>query len=175
MKDPHIDFLEAALPATDRIYNIARRATRNRQDAEDLVQETYLRAFNAWKYHRRPENIDAWLATICLNLIRSQYRWRSRRPDELLSADPGSHADAGDNTAGQALESVTAEVVRRAVSDLPEEQRIAVTLVDLAGFTASETARIMGSPRGTVLSRVHRGRKALSRRLSSQRVTDREP
>ncbi|MGI8426727.1 MAG: RNA polymerase sigma factor, partial [Actinomycetota bacterium] len=75
----------------------------SREEAEDLVQETYLRAFRAWRAHRRPEKVEAWLATICLNVVRSEYRWRSRRPAEQLAADPASREVAEDDTAVQAL------------------------------------------------------------------------
>jgi RNA polymerase sigma-70 factor (ECF subfamily) len=162
MTTPDVDFLEATLPCMDLIYNLARRCTAHPQDAEDLVQETYLRALKSWRSSRRPDKVEAWLATICLNVVRSDYRRRSRRPAEQLQAEAGFELRSGDHTEDAALGSIEKSAVHRALCELPAEQRIAVVLVDICGFTARETARITKSPRGTVLSRVHRGRKALA-------------
>lgn len=167
-------FLEATLPAMDLVYNLARRCTLPGSDVEDLVQETYLRALVGWRAHRRPDRVGAWLATICLNLARSDYRRRQRRPTEVLAADPGRDVASTADPAGQALSRLQREAIAKAIWDLPEEQRIAVALCDLCGFTTAEAARITRSPRGTVLSRVHRGRKALAATLASE-VTDRAP
>lgn len=156
------DFLEATLGAMDLVHNLARRLTRDADAAEDLVQDTYLAAFQAWKKHRRPDRVEPWMATICLNLARSNFRRLRRRPDETLQADPGLTVTAESDTALEALSNIDRELVHNALWALPEEQRIAVTLMDLSGLTASEVARVMRTPRGTVLSRVHRGRKALA-------------
>ncbi|MEX2556515.1 MAG: sigma-70 family RNA polymerase sigma factor [Actinomycetota bacterium] len=155
------EFLQRTLGAMDLVHNLARRILRDEQAAEDLVQETYLRAYDAWIKHRRPDKVEPWLATICLNLGRSELRRRRRRP-EVLEASPGTERADPVNVSEEALDRVDQAVVRRALWELPEEQRIAITLVDLCGLTASEAANVMRSPRGTVLSRVHRGRKALA-------------
>ena len=168
------DFLEATLGAMDLVHNMARRITRDPDAAEDLVQETYLAAFQAWRKHRRPERVEPWIATICLNLARSNFRRLRRRPEETLQADPGLMVGSDADTAWEALAAIDRGVVRSALWALPEEQRLAVTLMDIGGLSAREVARVMGTPRGTVLSRVHRGRKALSA-LVRKEVEQREP
>ncbi len=156
------DFLEATLGAMDLVHNLARRLTRDRDAAEDLVQDTYLAAFKAWSKHRRPDRVEPWMATICLNLARSNFRRLRRRPDETLQPDPGLTISSEADTALEALSNIDRDVVHNALWALPEEQRVAVTLMDISGLTATEVARVMRTPRGTVLSRVHRGRKALA-------------
>lgn len=155
------EFLQATLGALDLVHNLARRLLRDEQAAQDLVQETYLRAYDAWIKHRRPDKVEPWLATICLNLGRSELR-RRRRHVEVLAASPGTERADPVDVSEEALGLVDRAAVRRALWQLPEEQRIAITLVDLCGLSASETAKAMRSPRGTVLSRVHRGRKSLA-------------
>jgi RNA polymerase sigma-70 factor (ECF subfamily) len=169
-------FLRATMGAMDLVYNVARRLVRQREDVEDLVQETYLAAFRAWKDDRRPDRVEPWLATICLNLARSRFRRRSVRPHEVALEEVVTDTHpAVDDPEREAIGRVERQTLYRALWDLPESQRIAVTLVDLSGLTTSETADVMGTPRGTVLSRVHRGRKALASLLADQipEVTDR--
>jgi RNA polymerase sigma-70 factor (ECF subfamily) len=168
------EFLQATLGSMDRVHNLARRLVRDRQSAEDLVQETYLAAFRAWKAHRRPDRVEPWLATICLNLARSEHRRRRRRPDEFLDPDPAIAQRAKSDTAAEAIARLDREALQRALWALPEEQRIAIALVDLCGFTAAQAAAITRSPRGTILSRVHRGRKSLAARVRKE-VETREP
>lgn len=174
MTNSDFDFIQATLPAADLIYNLARRSTTGREEAEDLVQETYLRALKAWRAHRRPEKVEPWMATICLNIIRSDYRRDRRRPDEVLSAEPGRWQASDDNTEDAAFSHIQREQVNALIERLPEEQRTALTLVDLCGLTAAQAARITRSPRGTVLSRVHRGRKALAIMAKANKVKDHE-
>lgn len=159
------DFLEATIGSTDLVHNLARRLTRDREAAEDLVQETFLAAFASWRKRGRPDRVEAWMATICLNLARSSFRRQRRRPDEMLQADAGMWEVADADTAAEALSRVERDAVHRALWELPEEQRIAITLMDICGLSAVETARAMGTPRGTVLSRVHRGRKVLAGKM----------
>jgi RNA polymerase sigma-70 factor (ECF subfamily) len=168
------EFLEATLGAMDLVHNLARRLTRDADAAEDLVQETYLAALQAWRKHRQPDRVEPWIATICLNLARSNYRRLRRRPEETLQADPGLEIGSEADTAWEALAAIDRATVRNALWGLPEEQRVAVTLMDIGGLTAKEVARVMGTPRGTVLSRVHRGRKALAA-LVRREVEQREP
>ncbi len=168
------EFLEATLGAMDLVHNLARRITRDPDAAEDLVQETYLAAFQAWRKHLRPDRVEPWIATICLNLARSNYRRLRRRPEETLQPDPGADVGSEVDTAWEAIAAIDREAVRNALWGLPEEQRVAVTLMDIGGLSARETARVMGTPRGTVLSRVHRGRKALAA-LVRREVEQREP
>ena len=158
------DFLRATLPASDLVFNLARRLVPDRADAEDLVQETYLRAWQAWRSGRPPRRVEPWLATICLNLGRDRARRAATRLEvELL----GDLADATD-VAAEAIHRVQRTQVERALWALPEPQRLAVTLMDLGGFTAAEAAKLLGHPRGTVLAWVHRGRKALARAVREQ-------
>jgi RNA polymerase sigma-70 factor (ECF subfamily) len=158
----HEEFLAATLPSLDLVYNLARRIAAQRDEVEDLVQETYLRAFEAWVKRRRPRRVEPWMATICLNAGRSRLRrgWNREVPTESepVLPDPASVED-------EVLKDIRRSVVHDAMSRLPAEQRVAITLMDLSGFTAAEAARITGAPRGTILARVHRGRKKLAELL----------
>jgi len=160
------EFLRATLPALDLVHSLARRFVPKRADAEDLVQETYLRAWQAWTSGRLPRRVEPWLATICLNVGRDWVRRsRSRREEHLPEA---WEATDGANVELEAIERVRRAQLDRALWALPSEQRVAITLMDLGGFTAAEVAAMTGSPRGTVLARVHRGRKALTRLVQQQ-------
>ncbi|MFN2590252.1 MAG: RNA polymerase sigma factor [Actinomycetota bacterium] len=161
MSNSNEEFLRATLDAMDLVYNIARRMVPRREDAEDLVQETYLAAFRAWQGHRRPRQVKPWLATICMNLARSAYRHRSRRPQEVPWEEMAPFA-SGDEPESEAIAALERRALHRALWALSEEQRTVIALVDLAGFSTRDAARIMGTPRGTVLSRLHRGRRALA-------------
>jgi len=163
------EFLAAFFEHLDRLHNLARGLTSSRQDAEDLVSETCLLALRGWR-RQVPADPGAWFATICLNAARSSYRRRAARPVEIqaedwLLAQPDTAAD----TARDALAAVEARRVREAIALLPAVQLEAITLMDLAGYTAAQTARIVGAPRGTILARVHRGRKVLARTLADSR------
>ena len=162
------EFLRAAMGAMDLVFNLSRRLTNNRQDAEDLVQETYLRAFRAWTDHRRPKRVEPWLATICLNLARSRFRARGRMPAEIPLQDWMPERRPSDDPEDRAVERIERDELYRSIRELPEEQGIAITLVDLVGMSTYEAAEAMGTPRGTVLSRLHRGRRALARLLGDR-------
>ncbi len=164
-KRPHDDFLAATLPALDLVYNLARRVVRP-NDVEDLVQETYTRAFGAWMSGRPPKKVEPWIATICLNTGRSWLRRASSSRE--IPSEPDPTISGPSDVSAEAIERMQAEQVHGALWQLPEEQRIAITLMDLDGFSASQVAAITGSPRGTVLARVHRGRKRLARLLESE-------
>jgi RNA polymerase sigma-70 factor (ECF subfamily) len=162
------EFLRAAMGAMDLVFNLSRRLTDSRQDAEDLVQETYLRAFRAWADHRRPKSVEPWLATICLNLARSHFRARGRRPAEVPLQAWMAERRSGEDTETRAIERIERRELYQALNELPEDQRVAITLVDLVGLSTYEAAEVMGTPRGTVLSRLHRGRRALAGRLGDR-------
>ncbi|MEX2459355.1 MAG: sigma-70 family RNA polymerase sigma factor [Actinomycetota bacterium] len=153
----------------DLVYNLARRMARHQADAEDLVQETYMRAFEAWTAGRRPRRVEPWIATICLNAGRSWLRRASTRLED--PSDEVTDRGAPDDTEAEAVAGLQRGEIARALWQLPEEQRIAIALMDLVGFTAAETAKMIGAPRGTVLARVHRGRKRLALILQREGVT----
>lgn len=155
-------FLQLTLAHLDAVHALARRLVRD--SAEDLVQETWLKAYAAWPA-TTPQDPKAWLVTICLNTARSWYRREAIRP-EVLRSDPGADLTSASDPASEAVVRVRAAAVHDALWELPEPQRIAITLMDLAGFTAREVAELTDAPRGTVLARVHRGRKALAVHLS---------
>jgi RNA polymerase sigma-70 factor, ECF subfamily len=161
MRERQRSFLDATLPHVDAIYRLARRSTRDRESAEDLVQETYLRAFTHYD-QGSVENSKAWLTTICLNLARSDARRRARRfeevPVECIDREPESGREVFDHVHA----ALTREEIEAALDELPSEQKLAIVLMDLVGHSASEVAALLGCPRGTVLARVHRGRRRLA-------------
>jgi len=175
-------FLEATLPHLDVVYQVARQAAGEGQDPEDLVQETYLRAYAGFGSYRGG-SVRAWLAAICLNVARSQARRRRRRPWEvpgsaLLDALPRSRADGGErapDVADVVIAGLDAETVSRCLGMLPEPQRVCIVLMDVAGYTAREAAEALGCPRGTVLARVHRGRRRLAQLLAEAGVSHGQP
>jgi RNA polymerase sigma-70 factor, ECF subfamily len=169
MNDEGKAFLDAALPHLDAVYRVARYASRDHHRAEDLVQETYLRAYAAFDRHRGPST-KAWLVTICLNLARSEGRRRARRPAETVLPDLREREAAAVNVPEEALAHIDRDLVSRALARLPEEQRLAVVLMDLAGHSASEVGEMLGCPRNTVLSRVHRGHQRLASLLIEEDV-----
>ncbi len=162
-------FLEATLPHLDVLYRVARHAGNDHHRAEDLVQETYLRAYANFAGHRGP-NTRAWLVAICCNLARSEGRRRSRRVVEAPLPEADVYPAAGREVADEVVADLDAEQVARALARLPEEQRLAIVLMDLAGLTAAEVADQLGCPRNTVLSRVHRGHRRLATLLSREDI-----
>jgi RNA polymerase sigma-70 factor (ECF subfamily) len=178
----HRAFLDATLPYVDVVYQVARHAAGDGQEPEDLVQETYLRAFAAFGSFRG-ENARAWLAAICLNVARSQARRRRLRPWEatarpLPDALPVARAAGGEavpDVADVVIAGLDAQAVSRCLAQLPEPQRVCIVLMDVAGYTARETAEALGCPRGTVLARVHRGRRRLAGLLAEAGVSYGQP
>lgn len=163
-------FLQAVEEHLDLVHNLARRLTRSRPQAEDLVQETYLRALRGWR-RNPPDDPRAWLATICLNIARAGYRREANHPVEVLDPDAGATLISGHDTAAEAVSATVADQVHQALWQLPAAQREAITLMDLCGFTAAEVAAMTHTPRGTILSRVHRGHKRLAVLLPQQEVS----
>lgn len=163
-----------ALELMSSLYGAALRYTRNPSDAEDLVQETYLRAFRAWEQFQPGTNLKAWLFRILTNLFISSYRKKQREPvvvssDEKEEFDLYSHLADRRSLDGSAesivLDQMVDEDVKKALADLPENFRIAVLLADVEGFSYKEIAEILDIPMGTVMSRLFRGRKALQKAL----------
>ena len=162
----------------DAVYQVARQVAGDGQDPEDLVQETYLRAYAGFGSYRGG-NARAWLAAICLNAARSQERRRRRRPWEvpahgLLDAVP-TRAEAAPDVADVVIAGLDARTVSQCLARLPEPQRLCIVLMDVAGYTAREAAAALGCPRGTVLARVHRGRRKLAQLLTEAGVSHGRP
>lgn len=174
MADP-ATFSDAAMPLMDQLYSAALRMTRNPSDAEDLLQETYLKAFRGYERFEEGTNLKAWMYRILTNSYINRYRSKQRRPDETDLADVedmylyrrlgGESADIGASAEDAFLNTVTDGAVKAAIEAIPENFRIAVLLADVEGFAYKEIAEILEIPIGTVMSRIHRGRKALEKQL----------
>jgi RNA polymerase sigma-70 factor (ECF subfamily) len=169
-------FADEAMQYMGSLYTAALRMTRNPSDAEDLVQETYLKAFRAYGGFQAGTNLKAWLYKILTNTFINTYRSKKRRPEQteldevedlyLYRRLGGLEAVTANRSAEEeVLEHFTDSDVKDAVEALPEQFRMAVLLADVEGFSYKEIAEILDIPIGTVMSRLHRGRKALQKVL----------
>jgi RNA polymerase sigma-70 factor (ECF subfamily) len=173
------DLTTTYMPA---LYSAALRMTRNPSDAEDLVQETYLKAYRAFDSFTEGTNLKAWLYRILTNTYINSYRAARRRPEVSDVEDvedlylyrrlaPAAGAETGRSAEDVALDRFTDEEVKAAIESLPDNFRIAVLLADVEGFSYKEIAEITDVPIGTVMSRIHRGRRALQKALHEYAVT----
>ena len=170
------DFADLAMEHMPSLYSAALRMTRSPADAEDLVQETYLKAYRAFGSFQAGTNLKAWLYRILTNTFINAYRSRKRRPEQteldevedlyLYRRLGGLEAAAAGRSAEEeVLDHFTETDVKDALESLPEQFRMAVLLADVEGFSYKEIAEILDVPIGTVMSRLHRGRKALQKAL----------
>ncbi len=156
------------------LFSTAMRLTSNRADAEDLVQETYLKAFRSYHTYSEGTNLRAWLFRILTNTHINRYRSKQRRPEETDLDDVEEfylyrrlrdRADQGQSAEEELMKMFSEGEVISAVESLPENYRVAVLLADVEGFAYKEIAEILQIPIGTVMSRLHRGRKRLQQEL----------
>ena len=174
-------FEEEALPHLDAVYRFALRLAGNVDEAEDLVQETFLRAYNAWDQYEQGTRAKSWLFTICRNVFLRR-RERAQRHEEILSenvdrdgpvtdvVNPIWRSTAGLDPEGEFFSSIVDDRIIQALEDLPEEYRTAVVLSDIEGLPYAEIAEMIGVPVGTVKSRLFRGRRKLQEVLFDHAV-----
>ena len=172
-------FEREAMPLLDQMYSAALRTARNPTDAEDLVQETYAKAFAAFHQYRPGTNLKAWMYRILTNTYINTYRKKQRQPKESDSSDvedyqlarAEQHTSKGLRSAEvEALDHLPDSDVTRALASIGEDFRMAVYLADVEGFAYKEIAEIMDTPIGTVMSRLHRGRRQLRDLLTDYAV-----
>lgn len=172
--DLHTRFERDALPFLDALYSAALRMTKNPENAEDLVQETYAKAFSSFHQFTEGTNLRAWLYRILTTTFINIYRKEQRQPlisdgeiEEWQIAEAATHtSDQGKSAEVEALEQLPDSDIKNALQDLPEEFRLAVYFADVEGFSYKEVAEILNIPTGTVMSRLHRGRKLLREALA---------
>jgi RNA polymerase sigma-70 factor (ECF subfamily) len=170
VEERRLRFERDAMQYVDQLYSAAMRMARNPSDAEDLVQEAYTKAFSAFHQYKPGTNLKAWLYRILTNTYINLYRKRQREPlqsnsdtiEDWQLARAESHTSSGLRSAeAEALDHLPDSDVKRALQDIPEEFRLAVYFADVEGFAYKEISDIMNTPIGTVMSRLHRGRKML--------------
>jgi RNA polymerase sigma-70 factor, ECF subfamily len=166
-------FERDVVPLIPNLYGAALRLTRNPQDAEDLVQETYLRAYRGFTSFQEGTNLRAWMYRILTNTFINSYRKKQRQPvtvsdediEDWYLYDKLGESGVEVSAETEVLEKIPDEDVQKALEELPENFRMAVLLADVEGFSYREIAEILQIPIGTVMSRLHRGRKALQKAL----------
>ena len=168
------DFEADAMQYAPQLYSAALRMTRNPADAEDVVQETFLKAYRAYDSFEAGTNLKAWLYRILTNTYINKYRKKQRRPNEVelgelqdmyLYRRLGEQSGASESAENTALDMFVDEDIIAAIESLPENFRLPVIYADVEGFSYKEIAEILDVPIGTVMSRLHRGRKRLQEEL----------
>jgi RNA polymerase sigma-70 factor (ECF subfamily) len=171
-----VRFEEEALALADQVYRVARRLVRSREEAEDLVQDTYARAFRSWQSYTPGTNLRAWLLRILTNLNIDRGRRQQRAPDvtpieegDYYLANKLVEAGGGDDQAldqERVVERLSQNSIVEALAELPHDFRDVVVLVDIGEFSYADAAQILDIPIGTVMSRLHRGRRLLKQKLA---------
>lgn len=173
--DAQVLFEEQAMPFIDQLYGAALRMTKNPSDAQDLVQETFVKAFAAFNSFQQGTNLKAWLYRILTNTFINSYRKKQREPyqgtiDELedwqLGGAESRTATSSRSAEAEAIDHLPDSTVKDALQSIPEDFRLAVYFADVEGFSYQEIADIMKTPVGTVMSRLHRGRRMLRELLT---------
>ena len=174
-----VRFEEEALELSDQVYRVARRLVGSREEAEDLMQETYARAFRSWRSYQPGTNLRAWLLRILTNLNIDRARARQRRPQtepleegdyflyNRLEADNGGPTDEE-----RVVERLSQDDVVGALTEVPHDFRDVLVLVDIGDFSYADAAQILDIPIGTVMSRLHRARRILKKNLAEHAVED---
>jgi RNA polymerase sigma-70 factor, ECF subfamily len=171
-------FEDEALGLADQVYRVARRLVGSREEAEDLVQETYARAFRSWRSYSPGTNMRAWILRILTNLNVDRGRRVQRTPptqaleesDYYLANKVASAAGEEALDQERVVERMSQDSIVRALAEIQPQFRDVVVLVDIGDFTYADTAQILDVPIGTVMSRLHRGRRALKQRLAEEAV-----
>ena len=170
-------FEEDALALSDQVYRVARHLVGSREEAEDLMQETYARAFRSWRSFQPGTNLRAWLLRILTNLNIDRGRRQQRTPD-MQPLEEGDYflynkleaAADGDTDEDRVVERLSQNDVVAALSEVPHDFRDVVVLVDIGDFTYADAAQILDIPIGTVMSRLHRGRRILKKAMADEAV-----
>jgi len=172
-----VRFEEEALALSDQVYRVARHLVGSREEAEDLMQETYARAFRSWRSFQPGTNLRAWLLRILTNLNIDRGRRQQRSPD-MQPLEEGDYflynkleaSGDGDTDEDRVVERLSQNDVVSALSDVPHDFRDVVVLVDIGDFSYADAAQILDIPIGTVMSRLHRGRRILKKSMADQAV-----
>lgn len=171
-----VRFEEEVLGLADQVYRVARRLVSTREEAEDLVQETYARAFRSWRSYTPGTNLRAWLFRILTNLNIDRGR-REQRTPSTQPLEEGDYflynrleADSGSDDEERIVERLSQDEIVQALSAVPHDFRDVIVLVDIGDFTYQDAAQILDIPIGTVMSRLHRGRRILKQELAQATV-----
>jgi RNA polymerase sigma-70 factor, ECF subfamily len=174
-----VRFEEEALGLSEQVYRVARRLVGSRDEAEDLVQQTYERAFRSWRQYTPGTNLRAWLLRILTNLNIDRGRRQQRTPQTTSIDEAGDYflynrleASAADGNADseRVLERLSQDSIVDALADVPHDFRDVIVLVDIGEFSYADAAQILDIPIGTVMSRLHRGRRILKTNLAEKAV-----